>query len=166
MGSPKERGRHGYNGGRQNAGEDTAVSRGRDGLRRHGYVGRGTATAEPTEKAHQHHRKAQHVEDIDAQEIGPRNPAEAERVFLDAEKQAQGENLRAAADGCFEDLAGQSAYVAETLRHQREGNAGKKEEERRGERAAKLRPRIEGRLAGFRAKPRVVTMRLKHENAG
>src|SRR5277367_1243365 len=72
----------------------------------------------------------------------------------------------ATADGCFCDFAGCTAFFAQSFCDQREGYARKKEEERRGERATELRPDKERGVSCFRAEPRVVAVRLKHQDAG
>ncbi len=57
-------------------------------------------------------------------------------------------------------------FFAEALCDQREGYARKKQEERRGKRSTELRPDKECGVSCFRTEPRVVAMRLKHQDAG
>src|ERR1700680_830334 len=99
MGGPEERSGHGYKCCSEKAGEDSTVSRGCDGSRNGGSVCGAAIGSEQAKDAHQHHGEAKDVQDIDAEEISPRGPAVAERVFLDAEKEAEGENFCATADG-------------------------------------------------------------------
>ena len=126
----------------------------------------GTLACEPTENAHQHHAQPEDVEHIHSQKIGPGRPGVAERELLHPEKQRQAENLRAASDCRSRNGIARSALRAQSVRHQRKGNPRKKNEQRRRKRSAELRHMEKGRLARFRAQPRVVAVRLKHQHAG
>ncbi len=127
--------------------------------------GRHMGNAGVTDRAHQHHRKADDVEHVHAQQVGPRHPSPAQQKFLHAKQQAQPENLRAAADGGARNLACGDSFAAQAAGDQREGNSREKQEQRCRERSAELRPFKPGGVARVVAEPRIVAMRLKHEDA-
>src|SRR5262249_54186980 len=112
------------------------------------------------------HREAEDVEDIDTKEICPGGIAEGETVFLNSKKQAEPKDFRAAKNSLFGSGAVVSFLLAQSLGNKRERNACKKNEKRGRKCAAKLRPDEHGRLARFWAEPRVVAVRLEHEDAG
>ena len=125
---PEKRGGHSHESGDKKAGEDSPIARSGDGLRKCGGVCRIASGGEPAEDAHQHDRETEHIEDVDAQEIGPGRPPVAERVFLDAKEEAESEDFCAAENGCFRDFGGSGAFFSEAFRYQCDGNTGKKEE--------------------------------------
>jgi len=62
---------------------------------------------DPAQQAHEHHREADGIEDIHAQQIAERRPAPGDDVFLQTEEQAEGKNFRTTADGGAGDLRGE-----------------------------------------------------------
>ena len=136
----------------------------RDG-RRQDHI-RAAASRQPAHNAHQHDRKADRVQHVDAEQIGPGRPRPAQREFLHAKQQRQPENFGAAPDRLRGDLIRGNSLPPHFVRDQRHGNAGKKQEQRRREHPAEPRPAIKGRVARRRAQPRVVAMHLEHHQAG
>src|SRR5581483_9571093 len=156
VGSPNRRSQHGNGAGSEERGED-GTRAGRGGVVR---------VDEPAEDAHEDHGKAEDVEDVHAEEIGPGRPRIAEREFLDAEEEREAEDFGTAADGLLGDGVAGDSLFAEALGDESEGDAGEKDEKRRGERAAELRPGEERRMAGLGAEPGIITVRLEHHDAG
>ena len=81
-------------------------------------------------------------------------------------KQSEGKDLSAAARHRARDLAGRLVLANEFRGDQRERNSRQKKKERRGQRAEALRPVQERGVARVAAQPCIVTVRLKHQDAG
>jgi len=137
------------------AGNDGVSARGGDG-----FAGR-----EEAQDAHEHHGKAEDVQNIDAEEVSPGSIAERKRVFLNAKEKTEAENFRAAKNGLLSDDPAVNSLLSETLGDESKRNPRKKNEEWRWKCAAELRPAEKWRFTSFRAKPGVIAMRLEHEHA-
>src|SRR5487761_92994 len=120
---------------------------------------------QPAHRAHQHHRHADGVQNVDAQQIRPRPPLVSQRVFLHAKQQPQSKNFRAAPDRRRRNFIRRRALLPHSIRHQRERNSRQKQKQRRRQRPAQLRPPKKFARPRRRPEPRVVAMRLKHQHA-
>ena len=154
-GPERRRGQRNERGGKER-GEDAAAAR----ERRRGGGGK------PAEHAHQHYGKAEDIEHVNAQEIGPRGRPTGEEKFLDAEEDAVAKNVGAAKDGLAGNGVAGDSLLAESAGDEGNGNARKKNKKRRGKSAAKLRQSEERGVALIGAEPGVVAVGLKHEEAG
>jgi hypothetical protein len=120
----------------------------------------------PAQDSHQHHGETDGVEDVNAQQIALGRPSPGDDVLLHPEQQAEGENLRAAADGRARDLAGRQVLSPQFIRDEGKRNSCQEEKQRRGKGSAQLRVHEEAALARRAAQPRVIAVSLKHQDAG
>ena len=153
---PEWRREHGDRSGDDDGASDAAGAGGGDSL----------GGGEPADESHEYHGETEDVEDIYAKEVGPGHPFVAEDVFLETEENAEGENFGTSEGGLFEDDVARNSLFAKTVGNERHGDASQENEERRGERAAELRPVVKGGIPQIGAKPGIVTVGLKHEETG
>ncbi len=99
-------------------------------------------------------------------QVGPRRDWLAEKKLLQTKEHAQQKDFSAAQNRRARDFIGGDAFLAQFVRHQREGNAGEKQKQRRGKRPAQLRQLEKSTVARRAAQPGVVAMRLEHHQAG
>ncbi len=121
---------------------------------------------EPAHHAHQDHREADRIQNVHAQQVGPRRPGQPEQIFLQTKAVAERQNFRAAQNRLARDFVRRHALAPQLVRDQRERHARQKQEHRRRQRAAQLRPLEELRLARRWTQPRIVRVHLKHQQAG
>ena len=82
-----------------------------------GSRGIGGATAgKPADYSHKHHGDAKDVQNVDAEEIGPRRIAVTENKFLETKQNAEAKDFRAAQDGLFRNFISCDALFAKLFR--------------------------------------------------
>src|SRR5450755_851688 len=124
--------------------------------------GSGDYQREAADQSHQDHRQADDVQDVDAEEVGPRGPSPGDDIFLEAEEESEGKDFGAAEGHGAGEGGGRQVLANEFVGDQGEGNSCKKKEERSGERAEELGSFEERAVAGVAAEPSVVAVGLEH----
>src|SRR5450755_1320625 len=122
--------------------------------------GSGDYQREAADQSHQDHRQADDVQDVDAEEVGPRGPSPGDDIFLEAEEESKGKNFGAAEGHGAGEGGGRQVLANEFVGDQSEGDSRQKKKERSGQGAEELRSFDEGAVAGVAAEPGVVAVGL------